>query len=176
MLRACHHTRALHSEDRLICSFAGQEGVCAKALPIAAALFSRSQRPSPEHLDWGARAMGHTCASLPKFIMGPSATLTPLPLCSMPIAAPRFRMRLLCQVAALTPAGKTVAKSVSRTPRGESWGKRMRMRGQPVIAGTKKRCYALPNRDLARRPIHCTGLAECCRHSVRSPSRHQLRC
>ena len=79
-------------------------------------------------------------ATRPMFIIGPRAMLTPLPTCSLPIATPRARSnerfhlqlsqlayerrigsRLNTDVdAALMAAGKTVAKSAKRTPRGES--------------------------------------------------------
>ena len=81
-------------------------------------------------------------AMRPMFIIGPSAMLTPLPTCSSPIAIPRarrserfhlhFAQKISLEahktknnvrtyvVAALTPAGKAVAKSAKRTPSGES--------------------------------------------------------
>ena len=55
------------------------------------------------------------------FTIGPSATCTPFPLNSAPIAAARARSSVRFHVdATVIPAGNAVTKSVRRTPSGES--------------------------------------------------------
>lgn len=112
------HTGTLHTKNSFVRGFTSKERIRSKPFPVSPTLCLHAYVNTLRQLKNGYSQ--HT--TRPRFIIGPKAMLTPLPLCSWPIATPRWRMRERCHVeAALIPAGKTVAKSVSRTPRGESY-------------------------------------------------------
>ena len=117
MLRTSLYASRLHTQDRLVRALPAQEWVCAEAFPI-----STSLDRSVALVTQLEKAHELTSGTLPRFIIGPSATFMPFALNSFPIAMPRFLNRLRCQVdAAFIPGGKTVVKSACAGPTGESW-------------------------------------------------------
>lgn len=121
MLHTCNNTLALHTSYGLGRPDTSKEGVGAPAFPVPASLHERRQ-----HRGEDAQQV-LTAATRPKFVMGPSATLTPFPRCSAPMAWPRWLIRFLSKVAAaLIAAGLRGIAPVSEKDEGFRGGAQCR--------------------------------------------------